>query len=256
MSKHLGGFYFMVCYNDKLFDGKVSEKNIAKIIYLATFLDYETNKLVYYQNGKPDKDMTEQDIKVELGFKDKTAFSNFKKEMVNGKIMQFKEDGIYLSDSWFYKGKLDSTVTNRIQQNNGTFSRMYIDTIRQLYKQVNTRQHRSLGYLFRLLPFVDWEYNVISAEPNTGLNAVKKALTKQDIAGLLHVDLETYKKVEDALMSLRINVNDELYYVIGRVQVGPARERITRYVVNPLVYTGGHDKDKLIGTSKGLWISN
>ena len=36
MSDELGGFYFMLYYDNKLFDGRVDEKHICRLIYLAT----------------------------------------------------------------------------------------------------------------------------------------------------------------------------------------------------------------------------
>lgn len=255
MSKKVGEFYFMVCYNNKLFDGKVSDKNVAKIIYLATFIDYENNKLVYAGRGRTKRAFEKKDIRQELGIKQHKAFEDFVQEMVDNGIMEFKQDGIYLSTDWFYKGELRNDVVKQINQL-GTFSRMYVNTIRQLYKQVKTTQHKSLGYLFRLMPFIDWEYNVISKEPNTGLNAVQKALTKKDIAELLGIEFETFKKAEKALMGLTINIQGQQYYAMGKIIVGRGESQTTRYVINPFIFTGGHEVDKLQQTWTGLLVKN
>ena len=233
LSTELGGFY-MLYYNDDLFDNKVDIKHVCRIIFLATFLEYDTNRLVKKQ-GRDNIPLTERDLKRELGLDNKT-FNSFKKEMLESSIMTIEEDGIYLSCNYFRKGAINQEGKN--------FSRVYVNTVRELYYQTSGRQHKTLSHLFRLLPFCDYEHNTISMKPNTE-EALDTTLTKEDIAKLLDLDVEAYKKVERSLMDLKVTMQGDTYYVIGSVTFGRGRHKKHFYVINPLIYNSGSDFESL-----------
>lgn len=238
LTDELGGFY-MLYYNEKLFDNKVDDKHICRIIFLATFLEYDTNKLVTKQ-GRANVNLTEKEVKRELSLDNKT-YKSFKEEMISNKIMMITDGGIYLSQEYFKKGKVPKDGRN--------FSRVYVDTIRELYRQVSGRQHKTLSHLFRLLPFCDFEYNVISSCPNTN-EAMRNTLTREDIANLLSIDFNAYKKVESGLMNLKVTLMGEEYYVMGSVTFGRGRTKKRFYVINPLIYNSGDNFDNL----RSIWL--
>lgn len=233
LTEELGGFY-MLYYNESLFDNKIDIKHICRIIFLATFLEYDTNKLVERQ-GRTNLSLAEKDIKRELNLDNKT-YKSFKEEMIANEIMSIKEDGIYLSFNYFKKGNA--------MQDGRSFSRVYVNTIRELYRQVSGRQHKTLSYLFKLLPFCDFEYNVITYAPNES-EAMSQTLTREDIAKLLEVDFQTYKKIESSLMNLKATLQGSEYYVIGSVTFGRGREKKRFYVINPLIYNSGDNFENL-----------
>ena len=233
LTEELGGFY-MLYYNDSLFDNRIDVKHICRIIFLATFLEYDTNRLVK-RDGRINKPLTEKDIKKELRL-DKKTYKSFKDEMLNNDIMTIDESGIYLSTNYFKKGN--------VIQDGRNFSRVYVNTVRELYYQISGRQHKTLSHLFRLLPYCDYEYNTISMKPNTE-EALDTTLTKEDIAELLNLDLKTYEKVERSLMDLKITIQGDMYYVIGSVTFGRGRDKRRFYVINPLIYNSGSSFDDL-----------
>ena len=137
MTDDLGGFY-MLYYSDKLFDGKISDKHITRIIYLATYIEYDTNRLAYTQQGKKPIPLTERDIKRELDI-DRKTYYDFRSEMTSNGIMIFKDNEIYLSKQYFNKGTE--------QEKDLFFTKMYINTIRELYSQISPKQHKTLAHL-------------------------------------------------------------------------------------------------------------
>ena len=123
----------MLYYNDSLFDNRIDVKHICRIIFLATFLEYDTNKLVRKQ-GRNNLPLTEREMKQELQLDNKT-FNSFKKEMIENDIMTIEQDGIYLSADYFKKGIAIQDGRN--------FSRVYIEIVRELYCQISGRQHKT-----------------------------------------------------------------------------------------------------------------
>ena len=235
MSQELGGFYFMLYFENKeLFDGRIDEKHISRLIYLATYLDYDNNRLVE-RIGRSNEILTEKDIKAKLKL-DKKTYRTFIDEVVAKNLLMFKEDGIYLSERFFCKGKCP--------RDGRQFSRVYISTVRQLYTQISPRQHKTLSYLFKLLPYCDFEYNVITKHPNQE-DAMKHRMTREDVAELLNVNLNTYKKIENSLEELEVTIMGETYYVLCSVTIKCGKERRSFYAVNPLLFNSGNEIDKL-----------
>ncbi len=230
----LGGFCWMIYYDNKIFDSKLDIKHIARVIYLATFMEYDTNKLVFYENGKKNIPFTEKDLK-ELLHLDRRVYSAFKKDVTMNEIMTFSKDGIYMSNVYFHKGEIND-YKNVIRKENGSYSRFYINTIRTLYEgMTDNRQHKTLGYLFQLLPYCDFNYNVITKSPNTE-RAYDDVLTKKDIAELLGIDFKSYERIETQLRKLVIKVNNIEYYVLGRetIQIGEREDKF--YIINPFIF--------------------
>lgn len=234
MTNDLGGFY-MLYYSDKLFDGKISDKHITRIIYLATYIEYDTNRLAYTQQGKKPIPLTERDIKRELDI-DRKTYYDFRSEMTSNGIMIFKDNEIYLSKQYFNKGTE--------QEKDLFFTKMYINTIRELYSQISPKQHKTLAHLFRLIPYVNYKYNVITSTPHDSNKALQNRLNKKNIADLLELDLKTYEKIENQLLKLRITFREEEYYLIGLVTVKTDIKR-QFYVVNPLLYSSSNDYEAL-----------
>ena len=250
MESDLGGFY-MLYYNEKLFDGLISDKHIAKVIYLATFVEYDTNRLVFPQAGRKAVPFTEQDVKTVLGLTNRTTYAEFKKEIIDSGIMLITDDGIYMSKQYFNKGTEKG--------NQYYFVKMYIDTIRQLYRQTSTRQHKTLGHLFKLIPYVDYRYNIITKTPNDPELAVENRLTKEQVAQLLEMDLEAYKKVENQLLKLKIDFRGKTYCLIGHVtlktvDVDNNIVLKNHYVVNPLIYSSINNYEALNEVCNSLWF--
>ena len=241
----------MIYYDNKLFDNKIDIKHIARVMYLATFIDYESNMLVIVENGKQKRPFTEKDIKEKIGLVKSQAYKQFKTEMINNKILQFEENGIYLSDEWFFKGEIKQ-YTKQIKKANGCFSRVYVETIRTLFEGLtDTRQHKTLGYLFQLLPYCDYNYNIITKEPYSD-KIGEEILTKKDIANLLNVDFKAYERIEKQLKQLVIKVRDVEYYVIGRATLEIGDKVNTFYVINPFVFNSQKKNDFL--SLESLWI--
>lgn len=235
----LGGFCWVIYYNNELFDNKIDVKHIARIIYLATFLEYDTNRLVFHEQGRSNKPFTEQDLKEKLGFLDNKTYNNFKKQMVKSGILIFEEAYISMSAEFFHKGSI-AQHDKQIKVLGGSYSRLYVNTIRALYEGLtDTRQHKTLGYLFQLLPYCDYEYNIITRSPNTE-EAYEEVLTKKDIAELLGIGEDAFKRIEKQLRKLIIKVRDVEYYVIGKetLEFGSGEDIKTYqfYVVNPLIF--------------------
>ena len=134
----------------------IKAENAARLMYLATFIRQDTGgKLVNYHDSKP---ITRRNLSAILGFGE-TATKRFWGE-VKDKFITVKPDGLYMDPDIFFKGRLKEKPVNK------QYYQFYCDAIRAIYKATPTRQHCHLGYVFRLLPYLNLEYNVLCHNPD------------------------------------------------------------------------------------------
>lgn len=202
-SELLGGYVHMsYIENTRLFNEiPIDTANISRLIYLSTFIDYndrEENLLVKYGQGNNRVPMTRGDIQKVLLLKD-TAFKSFLKDMKTNNILYEVDGKFYIDSSYFNKG----------DSNYDTYTRVYINTIRDLYKGTSPRQHKLLGQALQLIPYLHYDSNVLCKNPKELEYTKREKLTLEDIANILgaSTDRSNLLKLKKSLESLIVNVN-------------------------------------------------
>ena len=108
-SQELGGFIHMMYVNNELLfsDVCVDRGNISRLIYLATYIDYnnrEENVLVKHGENNKVIYMTKKDIRDIMNLSD-TTFKGFIKDMKNNDLLWEVDGKFYVSNKYFSKGK-------------------------------------------------------------------------------------------------------------------------------------------------------
>lgn len=123
---------------------------------------------------------------------------------------------------------------------------MFIKSLRELYRQTPVKRHRYFGYLFLLLPFINWEYNVLC------WNADEKDIDKinpmslSDFCVAIGYDdsgRRNSKKLVNAYNKLTFTFRGKEMDVctyLSDVATGKMY-----FVVNPYVLYRGHDRRKV-----------
>lgn len=131
---------------------KLAEGTYARLIYLATYLDYDQRL-----KKTRDKPMTKKDAEKVLGLS-RAEFYRFWKEVTDAKCITEGENGVLrLSKELCFKG--------RVKAKGLGITRVYIAQLRKLYEATPPRSHRYLGAVFHMLPYVSVKYNVLCWNP-------------------------------------------------------------------------------------------
>lgn len=131
---------------------KLAEGTYARLIYLATYLDYDRRL-----KKTRDKPMTKKDAEKVLGLS-RAEFYRFWKEVTDAKCITEGENGVLrLSKELCFKG--------RVKAKGLGITRVYIAQLRKLYEATPPRSHRYLGAVFHMLPYVSVKYNVLCWNP-------------------------------------------------------------------------------------------
>lgn len=190
-----GNFYFLIYnINSKLFP-MLSNSTITRLIYLATYINYDTGK-ISYDNGKT---INEDNI-LELLRISRAQYFRFKKEITESGIVSLKDGEFYLNTSIFKKGKLTFNY-----EGNLSAVKMYINSIREIYETADVESHQSLYYFYNLIPYINREWNIVCTNPFETDKSKIDFITLGEFANIVGYDGNHIKRLKKLLWSMRFN---------------------------------------------------
>lgn len=190
-----GGFIFKEDSTrvDKL-ESKLTDSDIIKVLYLATYLDYDS-----YLKFDTGKRMTKSDIRDIIGV-NKNLFGIWYKKIINLKIIFEDEDGIHMSKGYYIKGAINKSKD---------YNRMFINGTRQTYEDNKNSNQTMIGSVIRLLPYVNAYTNVLCWNPLESDPEKIHPITIGELAkGFGYVGNE--KKLMNAISKIRVFDNHPL----------------------------------------------
>lgn len=239
----LGGYYQL---NYNILNGKDIERQYKfRFLILADYI--EDDNLIYYGNVKKYSNRREvmnmEDLRKE---KNRLATTKDLKE-----IWRLGEDETRYTKNALVKADLikinaDKTITvNKevarkfnIETFNIKESTRIFDNIQDIYKRATPREHKKLYLLIELLPYLNFNHNVICTKETTNEDVEGiKALSITKVA-----QLTGYKNVARFKKDLLdLTVNNELVAKVTETKYG-------KFIyINPKVYYRGNNIDSLQG---------
>lgn len=213
-SEEYGNFYLAIFTSLKRYHEELSPDVLTRLIYAVSFIDYQ-GYLKLTQKTK----MTVSDLKIKMKLSDK-VFRNWFREVTSNHILQIDNLGhINVNPTYFFKGSKRLT--------DGIAMRMKIDVIRQLYEQALPKMHKSLGYIYRMIPFVNIEHNILCKNPfekeienirflTLGELCESIGLQRQNLKRLVNILLE-YQIDNECIIKFdldkKIYINPKVYYL-------------------------------------------
>lgn len=242
--KMLGGYVHMIyARNELLFNSLgIDKANVSRIIYLATYSDYEHKGLLVIRKRNKDgtfasnEPMKRKDMQSLLGLSD-TPFRRFLKNMKENELIFELDKTFYVNTKYFIKGEIEDI--NKTKQ---SYCRLFINTIRELYEGCQTNRHKTLANVYQLIPFVHYSNNLICHDPNV-LKDKAEPMTLKEIGKLLNIkDGKGHlKRLVKELDNFYVNVDGRefklfAYYIINGKD---------GYFINPYVVYSGNDIKQL-----------
>lgn len=217
-------FYFIP--TDEQFDG-IAPETVTRLIYLNTFVGYDNNRLMLTERTP----MKRKDLSSVLGLS-KATISRFWKEVYSAYIIE-KDGGLIFSNSdVFVRGRISSRKDHILYQ------KVYIDGVRKLYESTDKNNHRQLGYLFKLLPFINIEYNLLCYNPlETELDKVE-LVSLADFCSLIDYDITHLSRLLSVYKSAHFDVNGHRERFCAIIYDGLDRSN-AKICINPhILYSG------------------
>ena len=200
-----GNFYWMFYDLQKpLFSGEINGATVTRLMYLATYMSYNSNKLTY-ENGKP---VLRNQLPKVLNVSPETV-NKFVASCVRKKIMKVDEDGLVYLMGDFKKGK----IKKHDLSNEKAIVRIYYLAIQWLYEKSSPRDHKVLSYLFSILPWVNRRYNIICSNPEEKDLDLINPLSTAEMCEIIGYDKSQAQRLKSNLYGIRINGKPAISWV-------------------------------------------
>ena len=191
--RRLGKFCFLAIENGF---SEISAATAARLVYLSTFLKYGTNSLYLTKRTQ----MKKEDLPKVMGMSATTAF-RFTKEVIP-QYLQVDENGnLHLSERIFRQGQLSRG------NNQKAYQKIYIDMVRRLYNETPVSNHKELGYIFAMLPYINIEYNVLCKNPYEKDLAEIELLSVREFCESIGHSYSTVSRLRETYSRIRFTVD-------------------------------------------------
>lgn len=234
-SRKLGDFYFVK--GEQEFPD-LSPQTLARLVYLETYIGYadktdkKRNKLMKTQKTQ----MRREDLPEVLGLSD-TAVYEFVREVSPAYIMEDDAGFLYSNAEIFVRGALK-------RREYTSYQKFYRDGIQKIYRSVEKSQHRYLGYMFQMLPYINVEFNILCHNPDeTDLDKIHP-LTIGEFCNEIGFDVSHLNRLKNTYSKLRFDVDGKQVRFCAFVTDGGERKDM-RIFINPRVLYAGTNYDKV-----------
>ena len=213
--------------------------HLTRLMYLATFSGYNGNLI-----GDNRKALTKSIIQKKMGLS-KPVFYKFWDDMVSRGILVDEGVSVYLNKDIFFKGQMTNQMIASYQKSNSTVTRIYIKGIRELYEKATVSSHATLSYLFRVLPFVNHQHNIVCTNPfETDVQEIR-AMTLGEFADIIGYDRHNIRRLMKQLFNTTFMVGDKETRAINFTFGKDMSSEEMKLYINPSVYYAGDYDEKV-----------
>lgn len=210
--------------------GNKGNIHIIRFIQLATQVNFNNN--IYDKNNNRVKKSSLSkiwDVKDRKGINDTY---NLLKELEY--IQETKEGYIMINESLIKKGDMENFKKLKKEDFDNTYTRLFSENIQDMYLNTDAKARKQLANLFRILPYINYKYNVFCENPTeTDIDKIIP-MTWTDLARLCGYEEKKHiAKFKKDLFKLKIYN----YNVIGEFKTDSGYE----ILVNPKIYYSGDD---------------
>lgn len=207
----------------------------TRLIYLLTFATYTEKKNQLMKTQK--KAMRREDLPKLLGLS-KDSVDDFMDEVCPSYLTEDENKFLFATETAYLRGKL---------KNGSSYHRLYDTWVRSLYIRTPKTKHKHLGHLFKMLPYINIEYNTLCYNPTEkDLNKIEY-LRLAEFCDIIDFDKSHLYRLLSIYKQLRFEVYDESGAAHTERFVSMTFDGLDRsnakVFVNPrILYSGAHPK--------------
>ena len=207
----------------------ISNEIKTRFIFLTAYIKYDSNGLLVDTDEKNQIPLNRSILlqKINVGEKAFIRTINILKE---NKLITENKGLYYINEKIVIRGKLTK------QKMNQKFTRVFADTIKDLYNKCSTREQAQLYYFYAMLPLVNYKYNCVCHNPDeTDLSYIEK-MSVQDICTCVGYDSSQWKRFWNMLRGFKIGKE----HCISSTIIGDTFDNIL-IKINPKIYYAGNE---------------
>ena len=211
---------------------EITSSDTTRILFLSTYLGYD-GYLMF--NRKTPMSKSNMCTLLKLS---KREFQYFYKELVNNNILELKNEKLYINQDIFGKGNLSNNKVAKLIQQDKSITRLYIDGVRELYNKSTSTSHKTLSYIFQILPYVNRQYNIICFNPlENNLDNIK-CMSLGEFCNIISYNSHNIRRLQRNLFEPTFNIHGRTTNAICCVSKS-LNNSDCRIFINPMVYYAG-----------------
>lgn len=214
----IGDFYFNY-YKDL-----DCNKHMFRYMYICTKVNFD-NYLEFGNAKDENRLMEEKDLYEMLDLKRKESMETIK-YLIDNKYLILDGTYIKVNPNVCKKGSMGKKID---------VTRVFSNSIQELYKNSKVNEHNKLGLLIKILPLINFNRNILCVNPKENRVELIKPINLTTLSEML--GYSTTQRLKRGLMDLK--VNDESVIMISKIN---NKDMI---LINPRVFYKGTDIKEL-----------
>ncbi|MBE6845447.1 MAG: hypothetical protein E7508_07030 [Ruminococcus sp.] len=225
--------FIMLIFGENFGLAELKPQTVTRLIYLSTWLEYDSNYLKVGSNT-----MTKSKMQELLMLKP-TMFKQFFNEVTESGYLIEDGDGYRLNENAFKKGKinLDGSLSD------SRFVKVYIRYIRELYRATPQNKHVHLGYVFKMIPYINLEHNIVCHNPLEKNFKKVIPMTVGEFCEAIDYDVSNASRLLRSFEEITFNADGYQYHFCG--YKWRYKKTDMKIFVNPLIFFAGNDYNKV-----------
>lgn len=228
-----GGYVFAFFYYMQAIEKRfpsLTQSDLARLMFIGTYVSYNEGEpshcYLRHDNGV---EITKRALGELLGMS-RNKYAEFYKKLLNENVLAELEEGLAVNPQVFYRGENLENVKGDYQ-----YTRLFRRTARELYTKFNGRSIKKLGVLYAILPYVNFNFNILCRNPQQVINGKIDTLKICDLADDL--GYSNYKNLIKTMHEIKFNDKPVFKFL------DDGKDRRSSYViVNPDVIYAGNGK--------------
>lgn len=206
--------------------------NITRLMFLSTYLHYN-GYLMYNQRTIMNKKNMNELLRLS-----EREFQYFYKDVTKNNILNLQDGKIYINKNIFRKGSLSKSKITKYIQEDKFITRLYIEGVRELYNKSTPHSHKTLSYIFQILPYVNRQYNIICFNPlEENLDDIQ-CMSLGEFCKTINYDSHNVRQLQKNLFEPTFNIHNKITNAICCVSKS-LNNSDCRIFINPMVYYAG-----------------
>ena len=230
----LGAFFFIPieeCFND------ISPETVTRLIYLNTFTKYNSNSLMLTQRTP----MRYKDLASVMNVS-KSTVTRFWNEAYPHYLTMQGDSLIFTNKDIFKKGFL------KHKKEYTDYQKFYIDGIRKLYNSTSKSNHKHLGYLFKLLPYINLEYNLVCHNPKEKILDDVELMSMKEFCNQIKYDVTHLDRLLYIYRNIYFEVNGHKERFCTMIYDGIEKQNAKIFINPHILYCGSnYEQVKILG---------
>lgn len=226
-------FIWYLCAQCRKIFPDMDPAHVTRLMYAATFSDY-AGILV----GCHNKPLTVAGLEQRMGLSHR-YFKVFMDDMKQRNIFSETDHYLLINQSIFSRGVLPSNRLTTVAREGSIITRVYINSVRNLYEHSRRQSDKALSYLFQMIPFIHYKYHMLCFNPLEKQRDDVIWMTVEDFADAIGFDRKNIKRLYTTLFKPDFLLNGMVCKAVAGIDTGEHTFNRFHIVVNPHLFSAG-----------------